>query len=186
MFLVVAADAEHGIFFVIWLIEMVYEEALVEGRIVVKIVAAGCRAAIEGQALVGLAFVENGLVAIEAVVVRKRYAHFQSRIWAMLDVTSDASGSLNIFKRRRISWVLKFDDRVGVIYAFELFLVTLGACVLFYPHVWRMTGHAGELDLVVPVAHVTGRDESGGLLIERIGEDSGEGYRSHYPDVPKF
>lgn len=143
--------SEDGFSLEIGFVEVLGKEVLVERAIVVEIVAARCRAGVEGIVFVAFAFFGDFLMAMEAIVFGKGDSHVVGPMCAMFDVAGDTFSRVDLLELVGFSWIRELAFGVGIVCLIKVVSVAIEACLLLDSHHGCMTGVAVQFDLVVTI-----------------------------------
>ena len=106
---------------------MIQEVTRSEGGIVVVVVAAGSGAGMIVEILVGFEIAQGGLVAVGAVVRRKRNGHFSGDLLVVFLMAGDAVHGIDVFDEDGVLRVLELADGMGIAEVLEGLTVAIDA-----------------------------------------------------------
>src|SRR5712691_1454609 len=133
---------------------MLHQKILIEGAIIMKIMAAGGAAGLKGQSHMTRTLVTDVRMATEALVHRHGDTDRPGEIWNVLTVTGDTQPRIQRGDTVGVAWVGKLLGRMRIMSGFELGGVAFEASLLLDPHHGRMAYMALRLNLVMAM---TGR-----------------------------
>ena len=141
------------------------QKVLVEGLVIVKVVAAGCGAGVKVHFSVGRALLGNIEMTVKTVIIRHRDSHGGYHFRTMFHMATHAQPRVEEFKLREAARVAEYAFGVGIIGRLKLLGMAVKTGLLGNAFKWDVARLAGKFDLMVSVSCFTGQKSA---LIVRL------------------